>query len=199
MGYVLIAVGVALVAWGVMVVMKPKGGASAVADQVEQSTEAQPEEMDNYAKGLAFEEFVVQRFNNKFFTVKEWRSDKQVDGVFAESSQYPDLEINFKLEAAKIDVNFALECKWRKDFYRNSLKWSTDNQIERYNAFARERDLPVFVVLGVGGEPNDPKEMYVVPLEQLQKPTVSAKELKPYKRKNPTDGFYWEAEEGYLR
>ena len=38
---------------------------------------------ESYAKGLAFEEFIVKRFDTNFFTVKEWRGDKQVDGVYA--------------------------------------------------------------------------------------------------------------------
>ncbi len=183
MGYILIAGVVALVVWGVVAMLKPKK---------ELSVEAEPVEgVDSNAEGLAFEEYVVQLFNNKFFTVKEMREEKQADGVF--------LEMNFKLEAARIDANFAVECKWRKDFYKNGVRWASDEQIERYNEFSRERDLPVFVVIGVGGEPNDPKEMFVVPLEQLQKPFVRTRELKPYRRKNADAGFYWEAEEGVLR
>ena len=98
MGYLLIGVGVILIVWGAVVVAKPKQEVSPKVEQVVEPVVAVPEvspQDESYAKGLAFEEFVVKRFDPDFFTIKEWRGDKQVDGVYAESNTYPDLVVNF--------------------------------------------------------------------------------------------------------
>ena len=102
MGYILIGVGVILVALGVMVVLKPKQAmpdtiqqvaepvVSAIIDPLPEANEQgsdnespTSQQDESYAKGLAFEEFIVKCFDTNFFTVKEWRGDKQVDGVYA--------------------------------------------------------------------------------------------------------------------
>lgn len=202
MGYLLIGVGVVLIVWGAVVVAKPKQEVSTKVEQVVEPVVAVPEvspQDESYAKGLAFEEFVVKRFDPDFFTIKEWRGDKQVDGVYAESNTYPDLVVNFNYRKEKVDVDFAVECKWRQGFLKNEVEWSYAQQIERYNQFSREKNLPVFIALGIGGEPDSPEQMYIVPLDKLQKPSVSFDELKIYRRQYPDRNLYWDTKEGVLK
>jgi hypothetical protein len=49
-----------------------------------------------------------------------WRSDKYSNGRYAESNRYPDLEL--KQVNLHQEMDFAVECKWRKQFYNGQLK-----------------------------------------------------------------------------
>jgi hypothetical protein len=37
-------------------------------------------------------------------------------------------------------------------------------QLKRYQKFATEKDLPTFIVLGVGGIPSAPEEVFIIPI-----------------------------------
>lgn len=80
-------------------------------------------------KGDAFEPYVVRNFNLKYFTLQEWRGDKYVDGVYAVSNHFPDLEIVFTLESRNIKDTFVIECKWRSGWHRNTVEWASDFQV----------------------------------------------------------------------
>ena len=122
MGYILIAVGVALVVWGVLVVAKPKGevGGEPVVEvtmekvpevaKVEEvivdevADEAEEEGMDSYSKGLAFEEFVVQRFNRKYFTLKELQKPiVTFDDLKVYRRRYPKANLFWDAEKGRLE------------------------------------------------------------------------------------------------
>ncbi|MEW4570107.1 hypothetical protein AB1L88_19755 [Tautonia sp. JC769] len=151
-------------------------------------------------KGYLFEQWVVKRFNRRYFTIKEWRGDKYADGIYAESSTYPDLEIEFGLRDTR--VVFAVECKWRKRYdsdERPGIEWATERQIENYQRFQRERGIPVFVVIGMGGEPDAPNDLFVANLDQLRYPFASAKYLASLRRSRVETDFYFDDDRGELR
>ena len=144
---------------------------------------------ESKVKGDAFEKFVVLNFDKKYFKIKEWRGDKYVNGTYAESNQYPDLEIRFQLGRHR-DL-FAVECKWRKNLKNDELEWAKDYQLSNYRQFSKERNVPVFVIIGIGGTPDDPEQLYVVPLEKMNGAIVQLKELQPYLKENKKN-FYWD-------
>ena len=146
-------------------------------------------------KGDAFEQHVVKRFASKYFRIKEWRGDKYIDGIYAESNRHPDLEISFKLSGQE-DL-FAVECKWRKDYVNDQIEWAEAYQFAQYQKFSKERNLPVFIIIGVGGLPNEPKDVYVIPLKQINSQNLKLFELRPYLKENDK-GFYWNNKEKSL-
>jgi len=50
----------------------------------------------NKKNGDDFEKFVVQKFDKKYFTIKEWAGDKYVNGKYAETTSQPDILFEFK-------------------------------------------------------------------------------------------------------
>lgn len=83
-------------------------------------------------KGTEFESFVVRRFDPKYFTLIEWRSDKAVDEIFPLMSKFPDLEFYF--ESGSERNYFAVECKWRENFLEEKL-YLDKYQIENYRHY----------------------------------------------------------------
>ena len=119
---------------------------------------------DDLIKGREFENFLISLFdipNNKRIRIKEWRGDKSLPGVYPENNSAPDFlfECNGQL--------FAVECKWR-----NHLPQKIDDNLltpERQQFFiqyAKERNITVFLLLGVGGFPSDPDRLYLAKADQ---------------------------------
>jgi hypothetical protein len=148
-------------------------------------------------KGDQFEQFVVKKFDQQYFTLKEWRSDKCINGRYAESNKNPDLEFEFHLKGAKII--FAVECKWRQNYYKGGVEWAKKRQLERYNDFAINRKISVFIIIGVGGTPDNPNEIFVIPLNCLKFTFATANYLKKFKKKNQEKNFFFDADKGILK
>lgn len=212
MGYSVIVLGIVIVIWGIVLVSKSRK--SQAVNQLEnvsqeptvevvppsQNTETKSDDFDeNKAKGDAFEKFVVKSFNPKYFTLQEWRSDKYVDGVYAVSNHFPDLEVVFDFKSKGINEAFAIECKWRKYFYKNEIEWAKDYQIKNYKDYADKLQIPVYVVIGVGGEPEKPTELFVVPLKKIEANILTKSELQTYRKDISSLPFFWDYETNQLK
>lgn len=120
---------------------------------------------DELLKGREFEDHVLELLgvaDNDKLTLKEWRGDKSLPGVYPEGNSNPDLALEYDGRP------FAIECKWRshlpKDIDKELLPPARAALFERY---AKERRMPVFLLLGIGGLPSDPDLLY---LSQLDMP-----------------------------
>ena len=113
---------------------------------------------DEVLKGREFENYVVDLFdipNNKNLTLKEWRGDKSLPGIYPESNSAPDFVFEYD------GKQFAVECKWRshlpKDIEKELLP---AERMASFQQFSTERQMPVYLLLGIGGLPNDPDNLY---------------------------------------
>ncbi|MCQ2275261.1 MAG: hypothetical protein MJZ86_10760 [Bacteroidales bacterium] len=199
MGYTLIIIGAVLAVVGLVLVLhKPKVEVVEVVTPVEEEVVSLPISSDsaktvtNEQKGRDFEIWVKDHFNQDFFNLKEWRGDKYDKGTYAESNRYPDMEWEFHFDKENVTETFAVECKWRSDFYNGSIEWASEENIAIYNRFAKERNMPVFVVIGVGGMPSAPVEVYVVPLKALQYPYAKKEYLEKFRHEDLTKKFYYQ-------
>ncbi len=209
LGYLMVCAGLALTAGGVAVLTRRTAASSAAIESTARSTGGvslsvqktpvkQPLTKDE--KGQRFEKWIVKKFNPKYFKIKEWRSDKYVDGVYAESTLNPDLEIEFHM--GKILELFAVECKWRKTFDQSQklgVEWASERQIQNYQKFSKDRGIPVFVVIGIGGLPDDPAELYVIPLDKLKYPFATADYLEKFHRTSTAPDFFFDYKVPELR
>lgn len=121
---------------------------------------------ENVLKGNAFEKFVVTRFDKNYFRFLDWRSDKSHNGRFPISNSAPDMVFEYCHRDKSIP--FAIECKWRAAFVDNAIQWATLKQIANYFAYQQQHHLKVFVVIGIGGSPEQPEKLFVVPLNAIQ-------------------------------
>ena len=77
--------------------------------------------------------------------------------------------------------SFAVECKWRARYNaENKVKWSYNEQLARYRQFAKDKNMPVFIILGIGGTPSSPENVFVVPLASIECIEVSKNWLENY-------------------
>jgi hypothetical protein len=138
-------------------------------------------------KGDDFEKFVVKKFNQKYFTLKEWTSDKFIDGVYAENTLGPDLVYQFSL--GDISEGLAIECKWRRKLYDN-FDVVTTQQIKNYRKFENEKNIPVFLVIGLGGEPSSPEQFYIIPLNRVNSTNLNRSFLSEFQQEINSNFYY---------
>ncbi len=174
---------------------KLQRGVGKLVENVEKDTDNDLTESEE--KGRVFEEYVVSHFNKKYFTLKEWRSDKYYKGHYAKSNCYPDLEYEFSLDG-KV-VSFAIECKWRSRFNNEWITWASDEQADFYRKFEKERKMPVFVMIGIGGTPSAPERVYAVPLRVLKLNRAKEDYIREYMRKDTKKKFFLDTENLLLR
>lgn len=118
---------------------------------------------DELLKGREFEDYVLELLgvaDNDKLTLKEWRGDKSLPGIYPEGNSNPDLVLEYD------DRPFAIECKWRshmpKDISKELMPPSRAALFEKY---AIKHRMPVFLLLGIGGLPSDPDVLYVSRLD----------------------------------
>jgi hypothetical protein len=203
MGYLLITIGAVIFIWGLSLVLKPNKTEklAQVLVQPEKGNEITKQDNfeENKAKGDAFEKFVVKNFDTRYFTLQEWRSDKYVDGIYPVSNHFPDLEVIFDFKSKGIRQLFAIECKWRKNYFNNRIEWASDYQLKNYQDYADTIKIPVFVVIGVAGDPEMPMELFIVPLQKMESCFISKTELMKYKKNLDDSRFYWDYDNFELR
>lgn len=140
-------------------------------------------------KGDIFEEYTVKKFPKGFYEVREWRGDKTTNsGVFAVSNQYPDLEILFKRQ----NIRFAVECKYRSNAINGGIEICSADQWERYKQFENENGMPVYLFIGLGGQPERPERHFLLLLEEMSHYWMSLKELQAFESKEGSNEFYYD-------
>lgn len=138
-------------------------------------------------KGDEFERYVVDLFDEKYFTIVEWTTDNmRKHSRYVEADTRPDLLMRYNPTGEE----FYVECKYRSKLYENMFMWSTHEQMNRYFRFAYEKKLPFFVIMGLGGAPSKPEKMYCVPLQEIKYPQLYPKAMIDFYHE-PGKGFFW--------
>jgi len=139
---------------------------------------------DEVLKGRQFEDFFVGsldlQHDDRLF-LKEWRGDKSLPGIYPVGNSAPDFLFEYDGHP------FAVECKWRNHMPKEIAKelLPADRQAF-YLQYAREHNIPVYLLLGIGGLPSEPDSMYFVSLMEpityssiIQKLITNAKDIIP--------------------
>lgn len=159
-------------------------------------------EMTSEAKGLAFENYVVTKFSLTYFSVLNRTSDKMAsNGAFDLSSLEPDVKIQYNKDNNHC---FAIECKWRSSFGKNErgisgVSWANERQINNYCEYEKEKKMPVWVAIGIGGTPDAPAKLFLISLANAKPfPFLFESYLNNYKR-DPGKNFWYDVENKVLR
>lgn len=158
--------------------------------RIEESEEDSETELINISKkkGDDFEKFILKKFDFEYFTLKDWAGDKYDDGVYAETTQQPDIKV--ELKTSKDTVLLWIECKWRAKATNGMVEVAYPAQFERYKQYQLEKKIPVFIALGIGGKANAPADLYLVPLDELNSGKVKLDNVESYKKDVDEDFFY---------
>lgn len=132
-------------------------------------------------KGDMFQKYVVEKFGNKkeYFKWIDATSDKKYGELYPESNMNPDLIIQFNNEYQGWTELFAVECKYRSGQIQNQVYIDEERKITNYKKFKRLNEMETFLILGVGGKADNPKNTFVIPIE-LVSTIMTIDQLRPY-------------------
>ena len=137
---------------------------------------------DYYGKGYRFEDYITSLFPaDSWIVMDRTRDFSKVLKRSVESDSNPD----FTFRHIKTGKVFAVECKYRSYFFKGGIEWDR-RKGDNYRIYGKSRGIPVFVAIGIGGNPKDPLELFFVPLEKLNNfpySIISKQELVLFKRK----------------
>lgn len=119
-------------------------------------------------KGRQFELYFASEMTRKYgATIQEWTSDKGIgEGIYVASNGNPDFVFRTAL-GHKISV----ECKFRSIAYKDEgvekISWAQDWQAERYQRYAQNAGVPVFLAIGFGEDSSSPNSVSLFELNEL--------------------------------
>lgn len=155
----------------------------------------------NRKNGLDFENYIVKMATHKdtrsSYEIDFWSGDKCVDGCYAKSNCDPDVIIKVKLNY--IERYFAIECKWRKSFNdQGYIEIAKPYQLKHYRKCQRQWHFPVFIVLGIGGSGSNPENIYLIPLNEINKSKIRENEVQRFKRTDCYNKLYFDVNTSLL-
>lgn len=125
-----------------------------------------------------FENFAVSLFDPHYFTVRAARYQPVYAGNGHGKDFYPDLEIEFKNK--EITVGFVMVCLYIPK--ASSVYLFSGNQVKRYHDLYEAYGKDVYLLIGSGGEPDDPKELYLIRSLDLRMDKITWSDLQPFRK-----------------
>jgi hypothetical protein len=115
----------------------------------------------SFTVGEKFEHYARQYLFSKSY----YELLQKTHGYKTRNKNYvPSADPDFKFRDRRNGKIFFVEAKYRSSFFNGQVSWCTENQLRRYQQ--RNRECPVFILLGIGGSPDRPAFVSLIPLSQ---------------------------------
>ena len=125
-----------------------------------------------------FEAFVVTLFDPMFFRHKRPEAEKVYAGSVPEQQQRADLEIIYHNQ--ETTSTFAVKCLYLPKPEDRRSEILGKGQVQMMKTYEAENDIDVYYVIGIGGTPDDPKEVYLVPSRDWKGGSITYDRLRPF-------------------
>jgi hypothetical protein len=143
------------------------------------ATPAAPREPVQVKTDKNFDSFVIALFDPHYFTVSTVRRKRVIAGNVPGQDFTPSLELDFQSKDSK--VRLAIECIFVRKLTQEILSFSSA-QINRYHDFEETYAMETYLVIGIEGEPGDPREIYLIPTADLREGHIRYPDLQSYRK-----------------
>ena len=133
-----------------------------------------------HRKEAGFENFVLTHFDSHYFTLRTNRPEPVYAGNIKGREFIPALEFEFENKDSR--VRLAIECIFIPKLSGQHVLSYSANQISSYHHFEQDYNSEVYLIVGLEGEPGDPKELFLIPTSELREGYLGYKDLQPYKK-----------------
>ena len=127
---------------------------------------------ESFKKGEAFQDYIRKHLftKDKFDMLHKTHAYAINKKDFAiEDSIEPD----FKFRVKKTGKAFWVEAKYRSTYYKGDMvDCCKPPQLTRYKEKEIDEKLPVYITLGLGGEPDSPDQVFLIPVEDIKGPKL---------------------------
>ena len=140
-----------------------------------------------------FEDFVITLFDPLYFRYKRPKTERVFAGSAHELEAMPDLIFEFNQK--DIRARFAIKCQYYKHVAKNEVQLFSADVLQGFRRFD-EKEMDVYYVLGFGGTPDDPKELFFLPAKAIQEEYVTKGALRPFSKSGM---FYYNGKTGRIQ
>lgn len=127
-----------------------------------------------------FESFVVALFDPHYFALKNLSRQRVYAGNTQGADFTPTLELEFQNKDTKATI--AIECIFIPQLTSRQILSYSANQINRYHDFEDGTGMEVYIVIGLEGDANDPKEVFLIPITELREGNLGYPDLQPFRK-----------------
>ena len=152
-----------------------------------QEIEQKPEqETDPYKRGKMFEDWALYLFPAESFNIiHKTVGGADLEGRYTEDCVNPD----YRFRDKKTRTEFWVECKFRsRRGEKGILEWTDYKHLQRYKKIREESGIKLYILVGIGGSPDDPKEILFFDLDEMPYYSLyysvqnnMRREIRPYK------------------
>lgn len=182
--YIFVLLGLLLIT-GIVILMrkKPRKAAAPAGEKpVSPPAKAEADEAYNVIREFnmqsVFEAFVITLFDPLYFRHRRPKAERVLAGKRSEGETLPDLEFEFNYK--ETHVRLAIKCLYYKNGGTNELQLFSSERQEAFRQFEEGSGMPLYYVVGIGGTPDDPRELYLIPARAVEKEFLTRAELKPF-------------------
>lgn len=127
-----------------------------------------------------FESFVVSLFDPHYFTLRVFSQQKALAGNGTNHENLPFIEFDFLNK--EISARIFVECLFIPEIISTNVLSISGKQMIRNLDLHEAQGIEVYVIIGLGGEPDNPQELYVLKPGELGEQAITYKDLQPYRK-----------------
>ncbi len=123
--------------------------------------------IDGLVKGRFFELFAATIWDeDNRVHIEDWTPDKGInEKIYVKSNGNPDFLVSFQ----DLQKLVAIECKFRSKFKEGTFtNLGSDKSITRYKKYQIEKNVRVYILFGINGNPQHPDDLYLIPLDKIE-------------------------------
>lgn len=189
-GPVLIFVGAILVLFGVYLNRNiPEENRSIEETKEVTNSSGQIKTESDFQSNESFRNFVGNKFSSRFFSINN------ID--LSNRFSLTDIEVLYNLRGQS--GVFYVKTLWLRQYSENQIPIVSQEQLIQMNERSKNGGDPLFIILGIGGQPNNPRLLYIIPSEEIQTSEMSIYQVSNFKKENLTSNFYYDIDEKLLR
>ena len=142
----------------------------------------------------AFEGFVITLFDPLYFKCYRAKAEHVYAGKTMQAETGPDLIFDFNQKETR--GRFGITTQYYRHTPKNEVQLHSHDRQQYIRQFESERDMDVYYVLGFGGRPDDPRELFFVPAKDVDSEYITRAELKRYSKSGM---FYFNRKTGRIQ
>lgn len=127
-----------------------------------------------------FEAFVVTLFDPLYFKCFRPKGEHVYAGNGIGAEKGPDLIFDYSQK--ETSRRFAITCQYYRESARNEVQVLSGDRQEFIRQFEADREMDVYYVLGFGGKPDDPRELFFVPASEVRREYMTRAQLRQYSK-----------------
>ena len=127
-----------------------------------------------------FESFVITLFDPLFFRYKRPKSEPVFAGKVSGTEALPDLMFEYNNKETR--VPFAIKCQYYNHVSRNEVQLFPSERLHLLRQFEEYGEMDLYYVLGFGGTPDDPQELFFVPAKAVRSEYISKAVLRQFSK-----------------